>query len=295
MTAVELSHPGIVLAGVFLMLLGFGAKAGMFPLHAWLPIAHPVAPAPASAVLSGVITKSGVLAIIRIVFYIVGADVVRGSWVQTAWMTLALITVFMGSMLAYREKITKKRLAYSTVSQISYILTALFLLTEGGFQGAVLHVVFHAVVKTCLFLTAGAFIFYTGNTRVDEFKGLGKKMPVIMWSYTLASSTLIGIPPTGGFVSKWYIASAALDSGLGVFAYLVPIVLLISALLTAGYLMPISIDAFFPAKDAAVQLERKESPLMWAPMTILAAIAVFLGMFCNALCAFAGNLAQLVI
>ncbi len=280
---------------IFLTVVGFGTKAGMYPMHGWLPTAHPVAPAPASAVLSALIAKAGVLAIVRVLFYSVGGGFIRGTWVQTTLLCLSLLTVFMGSMMAFREKVFKKRLAYSTVSQISYILTALFLLTEGGFQGAMLHVVFHAVVKTCLFLTAGAFIFYTGNTRVDEFKGLGKQMPVILWTYTLASITLIGIPPTGGFVSKWYIASAALDSGLGVFSYLVPIVLLISALLTAGYLMPISIDAFFPSKDAAVKAERRESALMWVPMVILAGIAVFLGMFCNSLCGFAGTLAQLVL
>ena len=107
------------------MLIGFGAKAGMLPLHAWLPTAHPVAPAPASAALSAIIVKAGVLAIIRGIFYIVGADFIRGTWVQKAWIVLSLMTVFMGSMLAYREKLFKKRLAYSTVSQVSYILFGL--------------------------------------------------------------------------------------------------------------------------------------------------------------------------
>ena len=107
-------HSALMLTVVFLMILGFGVKAGMFPMHAWLPTAHPVAPAPASAVLSGLVVKMGVLGIVRVIFYVVGPEVIRGTWVQTAWLTLTLITVFMGSMLAYREKVLKKRLAYST-------------------------------------------------------------------------------------------------------------------------------------------------------------------------------------
>ncbi|MBP5158708.1 MAG: NADH dehydrogenase, partial [Lachnospiraceae bacterium] len=115
MSAVS-GNEGVILTMVLLCIIGFGCKAGMFPLHGWLPTAHPEAPAPASAVLSGIITKSGVIAIIRIVYYCVGADFVRGTWVQYTWMTLALVTVFLGSMMAYREKVLKKRLAYSTVS-----------------------------------------------------------------------------------------------------------------------------------------------------------------------------------
>ena len=112
---------------VFFVVLGFGTKAGLFPMHNWLPSAHPVAPAPASALLSGIITKAGVIGIIRILYFIAGPSVLRGTWVQTACLVLALGTVFMGSMLAYGERDFKKRLAYSSISQISYVLTALFL------------------------------------------------------------------------------------------------------------------------------------------------------------------------
>lgn len=288
-------HEGLLLAVIFVTVIGFGTKAGMYPMHGWLPAAHPVAPAPASAVLSALIAKAGVLAIIRMLYYVVGTEFVAGTWVQTVLLILSLLTVFMGSMMAYREKVFKKRLAYSTVSQISYILTSLFLFSEAGVTGALLHVVFHAVVKTCLFLTAGAIIYYTGRTRVDEFKGMGRRMPVIMWCFTLAAITLIGIPPTGGFVSKWYIATAALDGNMAVFSWLIPVVLLISALLTAGYLLPISIDSFFPGKDVELaSLKRNESALMWAPMVILAAVAVFLGMFSGGLTEFLSGIAATV-
>lgn len=158
-----MKNEGLVLAGVFMILLGFGAKAGMFPLHAWLPIAHPVAPAPASAVLSGVITKSGVLAIIRTVFFVTGADMIRGSWVQKVWMVLALLTIVMGSMKAYDEKVLKKRLAYSTVSQVSYVLFGLATLHPVGIAGALLHVIFHSTAKDLLFMGAGSIIHQTGK------------------------------------------------------------------------------------------------------------------------------------
>lgn len=266
---------------LMLMIVGFGTKAGMFPLHGWLPTAHPVAPAPASAVLSGIITKSGVLAIIRVVFYAVGADVLRGSWVQYTWMTLALITVFMGSMMAYKEQVLKKRLAYSTVSQVSYILFGLSVLNQDGMVGALSHFVFHSVVKDCLFLVAGVIIYKTGKKTVKELTGIGKEMPITMWCFTLVSITLVGIPPTSGFISKWYLAEGSLQTGIGGYAWFGPVVLLLSAMLTAGYLLPISIQSFFPGEGYHYQeLRKKEpNPLMLIPMLLFTAAAVVFGMF----------------
>ena len=287
------SHEGLLLAVSFAMILGFGVKAGMFPLHAWLPTAHPVAPAPASAVMSGIIVKAGVLGMIRVVYYLVGAEVIRGSWVQTAWLSLSLVTVFMGSMLAYREKGMKKRLAYSTVSQASYILFGLALLQPQAMMGSLLHVVFHAIIKSCLFLSAGAIIYKTHKTNVEELRGIGKEMPVTIWCYTFASAALIGIPPASGFISKWYLAAGALDSGLGVFSWLGPVVLLISALLTAGYLLPITVNGFLPGADFDYEGLQKKEPVktMLIPLLILAALAVLLGVFPGVL---TGYLAELI-
>ncbi|MCC8107259.1 MAG: proton-conducting membrane transporter [Clostridiales bacterium] len=328
-------HTGILLAAVMAALIGFGAKAGMFPLHAWLPTAHPVAPAPASAVLSGIIAKAGVLAIIRVAFYTVGADFIRGTWVQTAWMSLALLTVFMGSMLAFREKVFKKRLAYSTVSQVSYILFGLSVLSPTAMEGALLHVVFHAFIKCALFLTAGIFIFQAGLSNVDQLEGIGKKMPKTLWCFTFASLALIGIPPTSGFISKWYLAQGALEAEVGAYSWAGPAVLLLSALLTAGYLLPIVTNGFFPKKKeqgknvqkegasahgaaitahaagnasaadaedgssaaaSAVSAEITEAPLgMLIPLAILAALAVLLGVFPNPLIRFVSQIAAAVL
>ncbi|MCH5257475.1 MAG: proton-conducting membrane transporter [Lachnospiraceae bacterium] len=289
----------ILLISVLMMLIGFGAKAGMFPLHSWLTSAHPVAPAPASAVLSSIIVKGGVLAIIRSVYYIVGVDFIRGSFVQTAWIILTLLTVFMGSMLAYREKVFKKRLAYSTVSQVSYILFGLAMLTPEGFVGGVLHVICHAFIKCALFLAAGSFIFHTGRTRVDEYAGIGKHMNITLWCYTIASLALIGIPPMSGFISKWYLAQGALQSQTGIFRFLGPAVLLLSALLTAGYLLPVTIKGFLPGKDFIPETgEGKESEcrkerldIMNAALIILAWFSILFGVLPNPLISYVSEIA----
>lgn len=273
-------HGTVLLVTAMLMLIGFGVKAGMFPLHAWLPTAHPVAPAPASAVLSAVIVKAGVLGMVRVVYYIFGVSFLRGSWVQTVWMCLTLLTVFMGSMLAYREPVLKKRLAYSTVSQLSYILFGLSIMETDALRGGLLHVLSHGFIKAALFLCAGAIIFKTGKTRVEELRGIGKEMPLLMWCYTIVSLGLIGIPPTGGFISKWYLAEGALSSGIAVFSWLGPVILLISALLTAGYLLPVTIRGFFPGADYNYEtlVKKEPSPLMTVPVLILALLSVLLGL-----------------
>ena len=253
--------------------------------YAWLPTAHPVAPAPASAVLSAVIVKAGVLALIRVIYYIFGVSFLRGSWVQTAWLILALVTVFMGSMLAYREPVLKKRLAYSTVSQISYILFGLAAMNEEAFTGGLLHVLAHGLIKCTLFLTAGAIIYTTGKTRVDELRGIGKEMPLTIWCYTIVSLGLIGIPPTGGFISKWYLALGGLSGNIGVFGYIGPVVLLLSALLTAGYLLPLTIQGFFPGADYAYASLQKREPhkCMTIPILIMTILSVLIGLFPNIL------------
>lgn len=251
---------GLLLFVAFIMLLGFGVKAGMFPLHSWLPAAHPEAPAPASAALSGIIVKAGVLGAIRVVYYLFGVNFLRGTWVQEVWLILILVTILLGSMLAYREKGFKKRLAYSTVSQVSYILLGIAMMTQNSFTGAMLHTSAHAFTKCGLFLAAGAVIYRTGKTRVDELRGIGRRMPCVMVCFTIFSLSLIGIPPFSGFVSKWYLGIGCLSAKLPVFSVLAPAVLLISALLTAGYLLPIAINGFLPGEDY------KEEPVAAAPM-----------------------------
>lgn len=267
---------GKVLASALLIIAGFGSKAGLVPLQMWLTEAHPVAPSPASAVLSGIITKSGVLAIVRMLFYILGADTLRGTWVQTCLIILSLVTVFTGSMLALREKLLKKRLAYSTVSNLSYVLFGLFTLTEAGFAGAMMQVLFHALAKSALFLAAGSVIFAADCKNVDQLRGIGRRMPVTMWGFAIAALSLIGIPPTGGFTAKWQLAMGALDAGsaLGLAGVAV---LMVSALLTAFYLLPIVAEAFFPGRDFDSGGTCEVEPCMLVPVMAFSALALLMG------------------
>ena len=270
-------HEGLLLGVAFAVILGFGAKAGIYPLHAWLPAAHPEAPAPASAVLSGVITKAGVIAVIRVVYYLFGMDFLSGTWVQTVLLSIALLTILMGSAMAFQEKLLKKRLAYSTVSQVSYILFGLLLMNANALTGSFLHVLCHSIAKDGLFLCAGAIIYRTGRKNVDELTGIGKEMPVTLWCFTLCSLALIGIPPMCGFMSKWYLAIGSLDSGIPVISWLGPAILLISALLTAGYLLPVVIRGFFPGEGFDYGSLTKKEPNGWmlVPLILLALLAAF--------------------
>ncbi len=272
------AQESMLLIVCFLTTVGFGAKAGMYPLHSWLPTAHPVAPAAASSLLSGIITKAGVLAIIRIIYYQFGVEFIRGTWVQYALITLALFTVFMGSMLAYKEKIMKKRLAYSTVSQVSYILFGLFCLNAVSFLGALLHVVAHALIKNVLFMVSGAIIYKSHQTRVDRIDGLGTKMPITFGLFTIASLGLIGIPPLVGFVSKWYLASGSLSFLDASISWIGPVVLLISALLTAGYLFTITVQGFFKTYEGDDAVSEVNNTML-IPMALLVVGIIVFGFY----------------
>jgi multicomponent Na+:H+ antiporter subunit D len=273
-------NSGLLLVGIVLTVIGFGTKAGMFPMHAWLTSAHPAAPSPASAVLSGLIAKAGIIAVIRIIYFVAGPSLIRGTWVQFAWSSIALLTVLMGSVLAFTEKQLKKRLAFSSISQISYIMLGLSMLTPDALTGSVLHMIFHAAIKSGLFLAAGAIIKQTGTTYTDGINGIGKKMPYTVMCWTFYSLALIGIPPFSGFVSKWYLAIGSLNSGLSIINWLAPAILLISAALTAGYLLPLIINGYFHSgSDNESIYERNEaSKLMVAPMAVLAVAVLMLGL-----------------
>ena len=192
----------------------------------------------------------------------------------------------MGSMMAYGENVLKKRLAYSTVSQVSYILFGLSLLEPLAFVGALMHVVFHSIVKNTLFMSAGSIILKSGKHEVSLLAGLGKKMPLTFFCFTLVSITLIGIPPTSAFISKWYLCIGALKSGIPFVRWLGPAVLLVSALLTAGYLLTVSIKAYLPGEAVSEEIEKGsldgiEDPGrgMIIPLLIMTVFAVGFGIY----------------
>ena len=270
--------PGLATIAVFSMILGFGVKAGMWPFHSWLTSAHPVAVSPASAILSGIVTGAGAAGIVRLLYFTTGTEVLKGTVFQTVWSILTLATVLMGSLLAFFEPVLKRRLAYSTISQMSYILFGLSLFDDSAYHGAMLQFVSHAFAKCALFLIAGALIKVSGCVKVSDMKGIGKKHPLIMWCYIFAALSMVGIPPTGGFMAKWYLLLGAVASDNVFIRWAGPTVLLVSALLTAGYLFPLAMRGFLPGRD--FEYKNRDAGLghrYGIPIAVLTILAVFAG------------------
>ncbi len=269
----------LVLTAYLLCFFGFGVKAAVFPFHAWLPSAG-VAPTPVTALLHAVaVVKAGAFAVMRVTFYCFGASLLFGTWAQHTAMAFAAFTIVFGSAMALREQHLKRRLAYSTVSNLSYILFGVTLMTPAGLAGALSHMVFHGVMKITLFFCAGAVMYKTHREFVPELTGLGRYMPVTFTAFAVASAALVGVPLLPGFLSKWELATAALAEG-GLLPTLGVAALLISAILTACYLFTPVVNAFFPPEgEGRHGLEMAQDP-NWAmklPLVILMLAMIALG------------------
>ena len=279
------AHTLAVQLGYLCAFFGFGVKAAVFPVHAWLPEVS-VAPTPVTALLHAVaVVKSGVFAIIRVTYFCFGAQLLRGTPAQTVVILVAAATILYGSTMAVREHHFKRRLAYSTISNLSYIVLAACLMTANGLTAALSHMLFHALIKITLFFCAGAVLVKTGRTQVESLRGLAREMPFTCAIYTLGALALMGTPLLPGFVSKWLIGSAALESQSPV-AMVGLAAILISAVLTAIYLMGPALSMYFrplPARDeeqAAMACGHCDPSLyMKAPFVILAACIVLCGLF----------------
>ena len=231
-----------------LSFFGFGVKAAVCPFNSWLPQAG-VAPTPVTALLHAVaVVKSGAFAIIRITYYSFGTDFLKGTWAQNIVMAATMITIVYGCSMAIKERHLKRRLAYSTISNLSYILFGVTIMTPLGLVGALCHLVFHAFMKICSFFCAGAVIYKTGKTYVYELDGLGRKMPKVFGIFTISAFALMGVPGLCGFISKFHLARAAVESQ-NTLAYFGIGTLLISAFLTAVYMFSIIMRAFYPPAD----------------------------------------------
>ena len=273
-----------LLAAYMLTFAGFGVKAAIFPFHDWLPSAG-VAPTPVTALLHAVaVVKSGVFACIRSAFFAFGPALLSGTWAQKAVLAVSAFTIVYGSAMAFKEQHWKRRLAYSTMSNLSYILFGMALLTRAGLIAGLSHMLFHGVMKITLFFCAGTVLCKTGREYVPETEGLGRKMPLTFAVYTAASLALTGAPLLPGFVSKLNLLAAAAEVG-GPFAMAGIVALLLSALLTAAYLLPVTIHGFFPGSDFDYStLEKKEPGLkMLVPLCLLAAGVVLTGIFAQPL------------
>ena len=265
-----------------LALLGFGVKAAIFPLHGWLPAAS-VAPTPVTALLHAVaVVKAGVFAMMRVSYDLLDASVIRGSWAQYAALAIALFSILFGSAMAVREPHMKRRLAYSTMSNLSYVLLGVVLLTPQGFQAGLMHMVFHAMMKISLFCCVGAMMTRANVTYVQEMRGLSRRMPIISAVFLFCSVCLCGIPPFVGFQSKWALAQAALASG-NVIGLICCAVLLISAVFTAIYVLAPAISAYALPRDDMPKEACKAGGCMTAPLLVLSAIMLVLAFYAQPL------------
>lgn len=261
--------------------MGFGVKAAICPFHSWLPDAG-VAPTPVTALLHAVaVVKAGAFAILRLTYYSFGTSFLKGTWAQWIVMGIAMFTMVYGCSRAVKETHMKRRLAYSTISNLSYIIFGATLMTPLGMVGAMTHMLFHAVMKIGAFFCVGAIMYQTEKHYVYELDGMGFQMPGVFAVFTISALGVMGVPGLAGFISKWNLATAALDSK-NPLAYGGIACLLVSALLTAIYMMTIVVRSFFPGKDfddRAIKEYRDPNWKMMVPLTVFAIWIIVLGLY----------------
>jgi len=263
------------LIGILLFMFIFGfAKAGIMPFHSWLPAAM-VAPTPVSALLHAVaVVKVGVFCVVRIITGVFGTDLLLSFHFGTPIIYIASFTILVGSFIALSQDNLKRLLAFSTIAQLSYIVLGVALLSPKGMTGGMLHIAMHAFGKITLFFCAGAIFVATGKKNISEMIGIGRRMPVTLTAFFIASLSIIGMPPCGGFLSKWYLVLGTLEAD----QMLILFVLLTSSLLNAAYFMPFVYKAFFcTPKEAMFENKVQEAPLCCVvPLVITAFISIIM-------------------
>ena len=273
---------GLMGAAFLATFFGFGVKAAVFPLSAWLPRAC-AAPTPVTALLHAVaVVNAGVYAVLRMVYDIFGAEALRGTWAQTVALIFSILTILFGAVMAVRERHVKRKLAYSTVSNLGYMLLGASIMTPAGQVGALMHMVCHGLMKITLFFCIGAVMVQTGRTQTRQMQGLSRRMPLVFAAFTVAAIALMGIPPLCGFISKYYLATAALELG-SFWGIAGTIALLISSVLTAIYSLSVILPAFFMPLDEAAgpELPERCDPgfRMLLPLGVLVCAVLLLGVY----------------
>jgi multicomponent Na+:H+ antiporter subunit D len=272
-TGVDVPYTNMLI--IFMLFLGaVGVKAGIMPIHGWLPAAM-AAPTPVSALLHAVaVVKSGVFAVIRVVGFVIGTDVMGNYGLNDILIVLSGTTIIVASLIAFAQDNLKRRLAYSTVGHLSYIVLGVALLTPLGMQGSIMHIAAHATMKITLFFVAGAIYVNLHRTEISQLNGIAKVMPWTMAAFTIGSLGLAGVPPINGFLSKWYLAMGSLQGDM-----LLPVVILvISGLLNIGYFFPIIHRAYFK-KGEGLEKYGEASPFMVVPLVITAVLSILFGLF----------------
>ena len=290
---VQSVNPELLYIIFVLFFFGF-AKSAVMPFHSWLPAAM-VAPTPVSALLHAVaVVKTGVFTVLRIIFFVFGADLMMDIGVDVFVITFASFTIIIASLLALSRDNLKARLAFSTISQLSYIILGAALLTPSAMVGGIIHITNHAFSKITLFFCAGSIYVSTYKTKVSQLNGIGKKMPWTMAAFAIATLSMIGIPPVSGFITKWYLVIGSLERH----SLVVLTVLLVSSFLNAAYFVPILYRAFFKEEnsnskhiDSSDDGSLKENPFLVVPLTLTAIISVVLGLYPD----FIVQLAEMVV
>lgn len=277
--------------------MGFGVKAAICPFNSWLPQAG-VAPTPVTALLHAVaVVKAGAFAIMRITYYSFGTEFLYGTWAQYLLMVIVIFTIIYGCSMAVKETHIKRRLAYSTISNLSYILFGVVIMTPLGLTGALSHMAFHGIMKICSFFCAGAVIMQSHKNYVHELDGMAKAMPKIFAIFTISALALMGVPGLCGFISKWNLAKAAIESE-NQMAYFGVAALLISALLTAIYMLSMIIRAYFPGKDFDYTIHEDVTDPDWRmmlPLIIFVVIMFIIGLHSKPFVTFFSKVAQGII
>jgi multicomponent Na+:H+ antiporter subunit D len=254
--------------------LGFMVKAAIFPLHIWLPDAHAIAPSPVSAVLSGLVVKVGIIGMLRIYQIAYGSGAIDMSGLNLVLMWLGALSIVMGAFFAVFQDDIKMMLAYSTISNVGYIIMGLGLASTYGVIGASVHVFNHALIKATLFLGAGALIHQTGKRTLSELAGVGRAMPFTTAALSIGAISIVGIPPTAGFLCKWYIALGAMQAGRPFFAF----ALVFGALFIFIYYIRM-VNAFYfrTPSDPAILEVGEAPPSMLVPVLLLATLCLVMG------------------
>jgi formate hydrogenlyase subunit 3/multisubunit Na+/H+ antiporter MnhD subunit len=310
-TALEITNPVIVPVALLLMLVGFGIKAGLWPFgQIWLPDAHPAAPSPVSALLSGVMIKTGVYGIIRVFLWLAPAEI-PGRFDAGAWGTIlasfGTLTLFIGTLQALKQEETKRLLAFHSIGQVGYIVLAVGVtlvlypnmstvaLASIALAGAFFHTLNHALFKSLLFFNAGSILFATGTQNLNRIGGLAKFMPLTAWTALVASFSIAGVPLFNGFASKWSIYAATILGAkeVGYLAIFGLFGMVTSAITLASFMKFYGVSFLSRVSDDVRKNSEKRTleagPYMQIPQVFLAALCILLGMFPSAAYIFFGN------
>jgi len=280
---IQSAHPELLYMIFVLFFFGF-AKCAIMPFHGWLPAAM-VAPTPVSALLHAVaVVKTGVFAVLRIIIFIFGSNLMMDIGVDVFVITFASFTIIIASLLALSRDNLKARLAFSTISQLSYIILGAALLAPSAMIGGIIHITNHAFAKITLFFCAGSIYISAHKTEISQLNGIGKRMPWTMAAFAIATLSMIGVPPVSGFITKWYLIIGSLERH----SIAVLIVLLASSFLNAAYFIPILYRAFFKEENSEFVDQNseindphdiKENPFLVIPLTFTALVSIILGIY----------------